>query len=82
MSLLNWNPKIGDLVVYRQGRLIGSILNVEKSAYGYWVFEVLVDDKVQLLSSLNCDPIEHCIDLRYDYSNLSGRRKNDNYRAN
>ena len=57
----NWNPKVGELVVYRGSGSPYAILEVRPTNYGYTEFVAYRDGEMKNLSTLNCEPIEHVL---------------------
>ena len=64
-----WFPRQGDLVKYHADSKLYHILEVVRTPYGFSKFVAIADGEIKLLSTLNCDPVEHLVD--YDYDNSS-----------
>ena len=73
MNLNNrWNPRKGDLVLYRGNNEIYQVLEVSTRNNGWSEFLVHGSNMgLQTLSTLNCDPVEHSSETEYDINTTS-----------
>ena len=71
----DWNPTVGHLVIYRGDKLVYTVLEVNRTGYGWTDFVVYKDGKIANLSTLNCDPVEHFLSAEYDNNNHVNKEK-------
>ena len=68
MEKTEWFPRLGDLIKYRGDDKLYHILEVHPTPYGFNKFIAIAGAEMKLLSTLNCELIEHSIDYDYDNS--------------